>query len=284
MKNIQPTLIGLDIGGTNARAGLLENGKIIRLEQIRIKSQGTVPEVLEQIYALIEQVLTADVSGIGIAFPSIMDMDRGIVYDVQNIPSWKKVHLKDILEERFELPVRINNDANCFALGEYYFGQGQDYPNLVGLISGTGLGAGIVIAGRLHNGANGGAGEFGMTPYRDGILEHYCTGRFFEQRGGQPGDRLAAAAAAGDSQAQAVFDEFGFHFAQAIKTIQYAIDPGIIILGGSVRKSYTHFQPALDRELDNFAFPHARKNIRIAISNDDYIAILGAAALHLAGR
>ncbi len=278
---LKHSLIGMDIGGTNARAGLIEEGRITKLESIPIKAQGTVDDVLEQIIGLIEQVRTPDAKAIGIAFPSIMDIDHGIVYDVQNIPAWKEVHLKDILEKHFNMPVRINNDANCFALGEYYFGQSKKYPNLVGLIVGTGLGAGIVIDGKIYSGANGGAGEFGMTPYRDKNLEYYCSGQFFVNHGNMEGAKLAQLAEEGDKEAQAVFNVFGHHFAQAIKTIQYAIDPDIIILGGSVRKSFSHFQVAMEKELDNFAFPHTRPHIKIAISEDDYIAILGAAALNI---
>ena len=275
-------LIGMDIGGTNARAGLVENGQLTHLESIPIKSNGTVEEVLEQLFDLIDRVKTAAVNGIGIAFPSIMDVEKGIVFDVQNIPAWKEVHLKEIIERRYDLPVRINNDANCFALGEKYFGQGKDYRYLVGLIVGTGLGAGIVIDGKIHSGANGGAGEFGMVPYRDKYLEYYCSGQFFDNHGNKSGDRLASAATTGDKDALAIFKVFGHHFGQAIKIIQYTIDPEIIILGGSVRKAFPFFKNSMWKALENFAFISALKNIRIAISEDDYIAILGAAALLMA--
>ncbi len=281
MMDSEFTLIGMDIGGTNARAGLVVNGKIIKLETTSLKSQGTVQEGLDQIFGLIEQVLTPEVTGIGIAFPSIMDVEQGIVYDVQNIPNWKRVELKAILEERFELPVRLNNDANCFALGEYYFGQGKDYNTLVGLITGTGVGGGIVINGKIHSGANGGAGEFGMVPYRDKYIEYYASGQFFTNHDNRSGEQLNKLAQAGDETALRLYNEYGFHLAQAIKTVQYAIDPEIIILGGSVRKSYPLYQQAMWKAIDHFAFSHSRPNIRIALSEDDYIAILGAAALHI---
>lgn len=274
-------LLGMDIGGTNARAGLVENGQLSHLESIPIKSNGTVEEVLEQIFDLIERVKTAAVNGIGIAFPSIMDVKKGIVFDVQNIPAWKEVHLKEIIEQRYDLPVRIDNDANCFALGEKYFGQGKNYGHLVGLIVGTGLGAGIVVDGKIYSGANGGAGEFGMIPYRDKYLEYYCSGQFFYNHGNKSGDRLASAATTGDKEALAIFKVFGHHFGQAIKIIQYTVDPEIIILGGSVRKAFPFFKDSMWKTLKNFAFISSLKNIRIAISEDDYIAILGAAALHM---
>ncbi len=278
--NINYPIIGMDIGGTNARVGLVEDGQITRLETVSIKAQDSVDDILDQIFELIETVNIPAVNGIGIAFPSIMDIDRGIVYDVQNIPSWKEVHLKDILQKRFNLPVRLNNDANCFALGEKFFGQGKSYSNLVGLIVGTGLGAGIIIDGKIYSGANGGAGEFGMVPYRDKYLEYYCSGQFFQNTGSHTGEQLAAAANNNDPEAIAIFKAFGYHFAQAIKTIQYAIDPEIIILGGSVRKAFPYFEKSMWRAIDDFAFPTTREKIRIAVSENDSIAILGAAALH----
>ena len=88
---------------------------------------------------------------------------EGIVIDVLNIPSWKEVPLKKILEDRFQKPVWLNNDSNCFALGEYHFGKGQGYSNMLGVTIGTGLGTGIILNGKLCSGANGGAGEFGRS-------------------------------------------------------------------------------------------------------------------------
>ena len=69
-----------------------------------------------------------EVAGIGVGVPSLVDVDRGIVYAVQNIPSWKEVHLKNALEDVFHVPVHVNNDANCFAVGECHFGKGRRVP------------------------------------------------------------------------------------------------------------------------------------------------------------
>ena len=74
--------------------------------------------------------------------PGIIEVDRGIVYDIVNIPSWKEVFLKDKLEVHFKYPVYVNNDTNCFALGEKYFGKARGYQNVMGITLGTGFGAG----------------------------------------------------------------------------------------------------------------------------------------------
>jgi glucokinase len=111
--------------------------------------------------------------------PSIVNRKEGIVYDVQNIRAPQEVYLKEILEKEIKVPVYLDNDANCFALGEYRFGAGQGSKHLVGLTIGTGMGAGIINDGFLLKDANGGAGEFGIIPYLDAGYESYCSGQFF---------------------------------------------------------------------------------------------------------
>ena len=128
----------------------------------------------------IEEVFDSAVSGIGVGVPSIVDVEKGIVYDVQNIPSWKEVHLKQLLEERFQVPVFINNDANCFAIGEKHFGKGKDHENMIGLIVGTGMAGGIIIKNQLYNGYNCGSGEFGMIPYLEHNYEYYSSANMTE--------------------------------------------------------------------------------------------------------
>ncbi|MEY3192295.1 MAG: Glucokinase, partial [Bacteroidota bacterium] len=118
-------VIGIDLGATNIRAGLVHEGNIHTIQSKRIKSEGTVEEVLADFYLLIDTLLDKDVVAIGIGVPSVVDLAKGIVYDVQHIRSWKEVPLKEILEKKYKLPVYVNNDANCFALGEFHFGKGR---------------------------------------------------------------------------------------------------------------------------------------------------------------
>jgi len=140
MNRTQPTVIGVDLGGTNVRAGRVVQA-VIDHAAMSLRDTGDSQSVIDDVCATIERVLTPEVTAIGIGVPSLVDPDLGIVYNVTNIPSWKEVHLKQILEARFHLPVHINNDANCFALGEFHYGLGQGSRHLVGLIIGTGLGA-----------------------------------------------------------------------------------------------------------------------------------------------
>ncbi len=274
-------ILGIDLGGTNVRVGLVENDKLVSVEAKPIKSAGSEAEVLNDIYDLIEKFTDNDIAGIGVGVPSVLDPVRGIVYDVQNIPSWKEVHLKDLLQKIFNIPVYINNDANCFAAGEKFFGKGKNYNNIVGLIMGTGFGAGLIINGKLYSGTNCGAGEFGMIPYNDSILEDYCCGQFFTKKYSISGEALSKEAEDRKEDALTIFSEFGSHLGEAIKLILYSVDPEIIILGGSVSKSFNYFEKAMWKSIEGFAYTKTIEKIKIVVSETENIAILGAAALYL---
>jgi glucokinase len=279
------SIVGVDLGGTNVRAAAVRGQQLDEVSSVRITPQGSADEVLDQICGLIDRTKPPDMAGIGIGVPSVVDLARGIVYDVQNIPSWKEVPLKSILEDRYAVPVLVNNDANCFALGERHFGKGMGSQSLIGLILGTGFAAGIVIGGRLYPGRHCGAGEFGMIPYLESIYEHYCSGQFFTRQAGQTGAEMFRRASAGDGEALAMFAQFGHHLGHAIKTILYAYDPETIILGGSVRKAFRFFEDAMWASIRSFGFPSSLGSLAIAVSELEHVAILGAAALHYdAGR
>ncbi len=275
-----PAVIGVDLGGTNVRAGLVVDGRLAGVRSVPIRGQGTEGEVLEDLFSAVDATIGPGVAGIGAGVPSIIDLKTGTVYDVQNIPSWKKVPLKAILEERYRLPVYVNNDANCFAAGEKHFGRLGPYDNAVGLIVGTGLGAGIIANGRLYSGINCGAGEFGMLPYLDRNFEAYASGQFFRRVHGTSGREAAERAGRGDAKALEIFAEFGRHLGEAVKAICYAVDPEVIVLGGSVSKSYGHFEAALWRAFQSYAYSLAKERLKIEVSETENIAILGAAALY----
>jgi glucokinase len=274
------TIIGVDLGGTNARAGQVRRHRLGEIFSTEIAAQGSSDRVLDQVCALIDRAAPQEADGIGIGVPSVVDIARGIVYDVQNIPSWREVPLKGLLEERYGMPVLVNNDANCFALGEAHFGQGVGYRSVIGLIVGTGFAGGIIVDGRLYPGANCGAGEFGMMPYLDSIYEHYCAGQFFTRQVGQSGAELFRQAADGNGAALDAFATFGRHLGNGIQAILYAYDPEIIILGGSVRHAFRFFAGAMWESIRSFAFSKSIETLKIAVSELEHVAILGAAALH----
>ncbi len=273
-------VIGMDLGATNIRGGLVHGSNLSQLHSRQIKSEGTVEDVLNDIYSIVDLLMDKEVVAIGIGVPSVVDVEQGIVYDVQYIPSWKEVHLKSLLELRYHVPVFVNNDANCFVLGEYYFGKGAGIENLVGLAIGTGLGAGIIINHRLYAGPNCGAGEFGMVDYLDHCFEYYCSGQYFQNVYNTDGQVVFEKAKAGDPQAQQWYAEMGTHLGNAIKMIMYTYDTPLIIFGGSVRHAYPYFSQTMWERIDTFAYTKSLAKFRIELSELENSGILGAAGLY----
>jgi glucokinase len=273
-------IIGIDLGATNIRGAVVNGEKISAITSRRIHTKGTEEQVLDDVYSLIDVLINDQVKTIGIGVPSVVDVKRGIVYDVVHIPSWKEVHLKELLENRYQIPVFVNNDANCFALGEYYFGKGKGVDNMIGLTIGTGVGAGIIVNKQLYAGANCGAGEFGMVDYLDRDYEYYCSGSFFKNVYGLNGEDVFKDAQKGDAHALKLYREMGIHLGNAIKMIMYTCDPELIILGGSVHLAYEYFQETMWQRIQTFAFTKSIDKLRIETSALENSGIFGAAALY----
>jgi glucokinase len=271
--------IGVDLGGTNVRAGRVEGLVVAAHESRGIDREWDEARVLDEIIAAIAAVWNGRVEGIGIGVPSVVDIVKGIVYSPANIPSWKEVHLKEVLEARFKVPVYVNNDGNCFALGEFHYGLGRGYQSIVGIVAGTGLGSGIITDGRLYCGANCGSGEIGHFPWREADVEYYCCGRRFDRDYGVSGAELGARARNGDAEALKIFADFGRDFAYAVQIVLYAFDPEMIVLGGSCSKDFPYWESSMREGLKNFYFPRALERLKIEVSKDPRIAVLGAAAL-----
>jgi len=277
-------IIGVDLGGTKVGIGRVEKGRIVQHISATVSAAGSEQQVIKELIKAMEQVFQPDVAGIGVGVPSVVDVEKGVVYDVQNIPSWKEVPLKQILEKRFGRPVYVNNDANCFAVGEKHFGQGKKYRHLVGLILGTGLGAGLILNGRLYSGPNCGAGEFGMIPYKDSILENYCSGQYFTRTCGVRGEEVHAQAERGDREAHEIFERFGAFLGDAMIIIMLAVDPEAIIFGGSVSRSFPFFEKTMRERMKVFPYHKILERIVIDVSRQPQIAVLGAAALYYDAR
>ncbi len=278
------TIIGVALGGKKLLSGKVYNGNLIKSNSYTINSKGSEEEVLSEVINSISAVFDKDVAGIGIGVPSLVDVVQGIVYKVQKIPSWREVHLKEILENRFDVPVYVNNDANCFAVGEKYFGQAKKYENLVGLILGSGVGAGIIFKGHLYSGTNCGAGEYGSIPYRDHDFEYYCSEGFFEEKYGLKYDVLLKRAARKDKIALAVFEQYGFDLGNLIKVILFTSDPEIIILGGIISKAFPYFEKVMWERVRTFTYKQSIKKLIIVPTKQQDIAVLGAAALYMDGQ
>jgi len=271
--------LGVDIGGTKVQVGVVQDGELIHEVRFETSASASKEQILAELVQHLAPLATADVAGIGIGVPGLVDEEEGIVHNVQNIPSWREVHLKQHLAGYFDQPVYLTNDANAFAIGEKMYGQGKPYANLVGLALGTGLGAGIIINHQVYSGTLSSAGEFGMIPYLDKTLEDYCSGKFFGQRTGRPGTEWHALAQQGDAEALALYAELGRHLGQALHIILYALAPEAIFLGGSVSRGYDFFRSGLYESLAAFPFRQVTDRLVVAPSLMGNAAVLGAAAL-----
>jgi len=276
---MQKAILGLDIGGTGIKGGVLVNGHLEDIRSIPTPAQESKEFILDTIADFIKTYECHDFIGIGIGIPGLVDTTNGIVIGLANIPSFQHVELKKFLTEKFQKPVFINNDANCFAIGVHKYGVGKPFKNLVGITLGTGTGGGIVINGHLYSGSFSAAGEWCSAPYLDQNYEYYCSGKFFQNFYQNKPKNLAKLALSGDSEAQKAFDEFGHHLGELLKVILYSLAPEAIILGGSIRKSFPLFKKSLYETLQTFAYPSVLENLKILISELDETAIHGAVAL-----
>ena len=271
--------IAIDLGGTNVRvATVMADGRIGDILSEPTLATGTEQEVLGQLYRLIDKLLTPEVDGIGIGVPSVVDTDLGIVYNVVGIPSWQEVHLKDLLEARYNLPVAVDNDCNCFALGVTRFGKNGTPKEAFCVTLGTGVGGSLVIDGCLYHGRNAGTGEIGSIPYLDKDYEYYCSSRFFVGKG-TTGKDTATAAAAGDPDALAIMEEFGGHMGKLMQMIMYAYDPAVIILGGSISKAFALYSEPMWKIINEFPYPKSVENLDLYVTDLENPGILGAALL-----
>lgn len=271
--------LGVDLGGTNFKAGLVRDGQIISEATNPVDRYNSEKELIQILYKTIDTLINKNIKAIGVGVPGVLDPDLGIIYDILNLPMWKEVPLRQLLEERYNLPVFMNNDANCFAKGEKIYGRGKPYANFVGLSIGTGLGMGVIINNKLYNGVFCGAGEIGMVGYKDSIVEYYASSLFFEREYHQDTKAMSELAFKGDLKALRAFSEFGVHLGNAINNILYMYAPEAIIIGGSISKSYALFQKPMEDTIKTFAYQKQIEHLRIELSTLGGIAILGAAAL-----
>src|SRR3569833_4588345 len=273
-------VIGVDLGATNVRGAVVTGETLSDIISARIHSDGSVEEVLNDIYQVVDQLISENIDAIGIGVPSVVDVAQGIVYDVLYIPSWVEVPLKKHMEARYHLTVLVNNDANCFAVGEHYFGKGKGVDSMIGMTLGTGLGAGVIVNNKLYAGYNCGAGDFGLFNYKDNILEYYASGSFFQNVYGLYGTKVFEEAKNGDKRALELYAELGTHIGNAVKMAMYAFDPQLIILGGSVRHAWEFFEETMWAEIKPFAFTKSAERNRVENSFLQNSGILGAAALY----
>ncbi|MEN8156269.1 MAG: ROK family protein [Bacteroidota bacterium] len=277
----QRTFVGIDLGGTKIHSALVVGDKVVKDYKRATPRTTKQSEIVAALIEVVQKVSDGNVEGIGIGVPGVIDVEAGIVRNAANLPVLNNMNLRQILEKEFNIPVYMNNDANCFVAGEKHFGLGQQFEDIVGLTLGTGIGGGVVINGKLHSGRNCGAGEFCSIKYKGHNLEHYCSSIFFEKEHNTTALDLFNAAIEGDEKSIRILREFGTNVGEAIYTIVLAYDPELIVLGGSIARARTWFEEAMHEVLQTFPNQHIIDNLEIAFSEEPNAAVLGAAALCL---
>ena len=284
-------VVGVDLGGTNIKAALVTNkGKTIKEYETSTEAEKGTKTVVNNIISAINEVKSGKILGIGIGGPGPMDYKKGIIANPVNLP-FRNVPLKKIMEKEFSLQVFLDNDANCFALGEAIFGTGKKYQNVVGITLGTGVGGGIIINKKIYHG-RGNAAELGhMTIKFDGLkarsrnngdIEEYVAARGVRRIfGGSDPYSIYKLALQGNKKAIKTFEEMGYYLSVGVTNIIYAFDPDIIIIGGKISNSWKFFSKAMHKTVKERYFS---KPCKIVKSNWKNAGILGAASLVLKSK
>ena len=309
--------VGVDFGGTNVKAGLVSSAG--RVAAARVLSSRTVSRPARFVEGLGEAVedLARSVGtrprglrGVGVGAPGPVDVERGMVHSLVNVPGWHRVPLRRLLERRLGCRCAVDNDANLFALGEFTFGAGRGAQCLVCLTLGTGLGGGLIVGGVLHRGARGAAGEAGhMVIDPDGprcgcgvkgCLEAHVgaaallrMGRRAVRQGAEPlrtlvhrargrltPALLSQAARQGDASARRIWVEFGRFLGIGLGNLVNLLDPDRIVLGGGVAGAWPLFYPTLIRTVRAQALEIPARAVDVVRARlGDHAGIVGAAVL-----
>lgn len=288
-------IIGVDLGGTNTKVGLVTlKGKIVKKTEIKTEKKKGSDFIINNILNSVKKVKKGHVLGIGIGSPGPLDYKKGTITRTVNLP-FKNIPLRKIVHDKFNLPTYLDNDANCFTLGECLFGAAKGHENVVGLTLGTGIGGGIVINKRLYHG-RGNAAELGhMTiDFRgpksrcgnNGCIETHAAARGILSRSkGLNVDStldVYKLALNGNKKAQKVFFEIGEFLGIAITNLIYTFDPDIIVLGGKISESWRYFSKSMSKTLKKRYFGKPCKVVKTKLGRE--AGILGAAALVLENK
>ncbi len=273
--------LGIDVGGTNIAAALVQAGNTYDIRTIPVIKSGSRDDVLHQLVQLISQYTSQGFEAIGVGVPSYVDVTTGTVYDTVNLPGWDEVPLRQILQDKFHVPVWVENDSNCFALGEKQFGQCQAHESIIGLTLGTGVGSGVIIENKIHYGLNGCAGEVGGLPFRDKVYEYYAGHSFFSEIHHTTALDVFTRAEHNDPQAKAIFHQYGGYVGAVVNLVLMTYDPEAIVLGGSISKAWKYFEDGLYETVRKNPFRQLISNMTIYTSELENAGILGAAYLAL---
>ncbi len=288
--------IGIDLGGTNIKGGLVNSeGIILEEKDIPTEVQGGVDHVLSRmadvIRSLVKSAGKIPIRGAGIGCPGQINVKRGIYHQGPNFPGWDGVPIVFELEKRVGIPIVIDNDANLAALGEYAYGGGKGVAGMILVTLGTGVGGGIILDGALFHGISDAAGEIGHTSIhmqgpvcacgRRGCLEAYVGTKGILSRmkqkladgsksvlSGKPSDTITPkdigmAAAGGDAPAVEVLRETGDILGFGLANLANLLNVEKIVVGGGIANAGDFILKPAQAALDREALPVVREVCRV---------------------
>lgn len=313
-------VIGIDLGGTTAKIGILNQTGAIESSwsvgtDISNKGANIVPNIIASINQKLAdlKLTSADFLGIGMGSPGTVNREQGTVIGAYNL-NWKTLQpIRELTEEGTGIPFFIDNDANVAALGEQWVGAGNEEANVAFITLGTGVGGGLIVDGKLIHGALDAAGEIGhitvepngyeCTCGKKGCLEQYASATGVVHLARDMGYTYAGnselknkieaeelidaklvfdLAKANDPLAVLVIDRFVYYLALALGNVANLLNPSTIILGGGVSKAGDFLAEKVRQAIKEFTFPTIRKvtKIKIAQLGND-AGMIGAASLVL---
>lgn len=261
---VQPLAIGIDMGGTSVKYGVVRGPELLHTGDPIITGDFKGPKALvAEIARRIHQLRTTypGIEAVGIGVPGFVDVLRGVVHELTNVPGWKEVPLRNMLTESTGLPCFAENDANAMCYAEFAHGAGQGARNLIGITLGTGVGGGLVLDGRLYRGSSFGAGEVGQMSidYRGPVFVHGNVGALESYTGIGPLSKraaalyrkgkikrtpeeltphaLCAAVKKKDPVALQVWDEFTSQLSTGLVNAVWLLNPDRIVIGGGIAKA-----------------------------------------------
>ena len=313
-------ILGFDIGGTKCAAvtAAWDGESVTLLKKVRIDTDTNVPpcEIIERLMAAADEILDKKPDAIGISSGGPLDSERGVILGPPNLPGWDYVEIVKIVQEHYGVKTQLQNDANACAVAEWKFGAGKGSTDMVFLTFGTGLGAGLIINGKLYVGANGNAGEVGHIRLekngpvgfgKAGSFEGFCSGGGIARLGwsmaleaAKTGElpayyregmdssevsakSIAEAAIAGDKTAKEVYRISGEHLGYGLSVLIDVLNPELIVIGSVFARSRDLLLESMEKALAEEALSCAKEACRIvpaALGDNvgDYAAIAAALA------
>jgi len=279
--------IGIDVGGTNVKFGLLDpQGRIIgrghlATDPYKSSRKRLIHAIAQKIRGLCRDhaISFKEIKGVGMGLPGLIDFHAGVVAMLPNIPGWKNVPLRKLLEADLKVPVFLDNDVNVIALGEWKYGAGRGYDDLIEITLGTGVGGGLILDGKLYRGCGFAAGEIGHIPVDEkgplcgcgqrGCLETFIGNRAISakvskifKRNMQPHD-VYALAVKKDPRALKFWKDFGIFLGRSLVGLVNALNPRAIIFGGGVSNNFPFFKKSLEHVLKTRCMTVQAKNVKI---------------------